>query len=335
MNPASHPWRVVAPPGTPRAEWLQARRAGLGGSDVAELVCGDPGRVYASKVHGHEWHAGPAAQRGQVLEPFVAERYAATTGSALFELGTVQRVDRPWELASPDRIAYLGPSPASGCVLPLSRWRHGVELKAPLSRTYEAWRGAEPPERYLYQVAWYAHVLGLPTWDLVALIDADVVVYRLTPQPELRAALADLAAVFWAECVLAGVAPEGASPATRRKLAELQDGAVRTPGLLEATPAAEELAAEVRELRAARALLEAKEADAVAGLCEATGDAEGLAGSSWRFTHKPTHGRVDWRAAFMAARLEAAKAGVQLETDPNDYRGDRYRAPRLTWRHDT
>lgn len=90
-------------------------------------ICGEshyrgPIDVYLEKRHGLNLpiHMAPPApfegnertEWGEILEPFLANKYAADTGLVLYEpTVTYRHPDRPWHLGTPDRLCYAADDP--------------------------------------------------------------------------------------------------------------------------------------------------------------------------------------------------------------------------------
>jgi predicted phage-related endonuclease len=93
-----------------RARWLEVRRSGLGGSDLA-AICGASVKKPIEVWEDKRGIAPPDVQSdeaywGHVHEPGVARRWAADTGLVLLEVPTMRRTDRPWHLGTPDRFGW-------------------------------------------------------------------------------------------------------------------------------------------------------------------------------------------------------------------------------------
>jgi putative phage-type endonuclease len=204
---------------TPREEWLEARRRGVGGSEVSvilgsnrwttayELWCEKTGRLGTRDV-------GEAASWGLLLEDTVAREYARRYNETIRRAGMCADPDRPWRLASVDRVR----------VAPGTRRAIGlVEVKTTSGRAADL-SSSELEERYASQVLWYLGVTGLDEADLVVLIggqemrtitvEADPVWY------EMAGITVD---AWWRDHVLADVAPPvtaADNPALNRTPAE-------------------------------------------------------------------------------------------------------------------
>ena len=104
---------AVLIPTASEAEWLEARRQGVTASEIAVLMGLSP---YSSPYALYHQKTGilPAGddsdvmEKGRVLEPVIAEKFAALhpelsvegDGRSLFA-----HPDRPWQMATPDRLA--------------------------------------------------------------------------------------------------------------------------------------------------------------------------------------------------------------------------------------
>jgi len=94
-----------------RAEWLEARKRGLGGTDVAAILgaskWSSPWRVWAEK-NGHEFEQvdREAMSLGRKLEVFVAQEWADRAEKYIRTLSNAAIVhpDHEWARFSPDAL---------------------------------------------------------------------------------------------------------------------------------------------------------------------------------------------------------------------------------------
>jgi hypothetical protein len=210
-----------------RTAWLDARRSGLGGTDIARLFTpaksrprwlGTPLDVYADKILDPVDLGGTGYQnRGRFLERAVldwyqdqVERTVCVDASCWLEPRVVSsfpvmlRGDNPWELASPDgAVALPG-------VLPVdAEW--GVDAKT--SRPTKGW--GEPlsdqvPMHIGLQMHWYMTVTGLPRWDIAVYfpIHDRFDRYVLMRNEAICTALREKAAAWWQTHIVGRVPPE-------------------------------------------------------------------------------------------------------------------------------
>lgn len=90
-----------------RAEWLAARRKGIGSSDAAPACgaspYGTPLAVYANKAWGVEQEETEPMRIGAILEPVISQMYADRFGCHVGPEPMLQHPDHPWMLANLDR----------------------------------------------------------------------------------------------------------------------------------------------------------------------------------------------------------------------------------------
>jgi len=189
-------------------EQFEARRDGIGGSEIAAILGLDPFSgpldVWLAKVEGYQKPTTEDMERGQFLEAGIADWYAQREQLGAGNLQPGLRLDHgslPHVFATPDRISFTALSTA-----PTQRPRTRlVSIKAP-RRAGDSWGetgGSHVPVGYVLQLQWEAAVVrSLPSmpydWEstmhLVALIDGDLRVYPVETDLELQAQLLDYAA---------------------------------------------------------------------------------------------------------------------------------------------
>ena len=94
-----------------RKAWLEARKQGLGGSDVATIACLSKWKsqvqVFLEKTQAIEQEdvQSEAAYFGNVLEEVVAQEFAKRTGLKVQRRNAIlQHPEYPWMLANVDRL---------------------------------------------------------------------------------------------------------------------------------------------------------------------------------------------------------------------------------------
>lgn len=185
------------------AEWLAARRRGVGSSDAASValrrgehggVFGTPLRVYLDKQGLLPDKPTEEMLIGRLLEDDVAEAFRMRTGlepSAPPERIYTSR-HSPWMQASPDRLVGDGV----------------LECKA--VRTFEGWGedgGDVVPAGYMVQVQHQLAVLGAGVGHLAALCGTSLRCYTIPRDEELISRLAAVERDFW-RMVVARTPPE-------------------------------------------------------------------------------------------------------------------------------
>ncbi len=158
---------LVRTPDGDREAWLDQRRKGVGGSDVAAIMGLSPYRgayeVWAEKsglIEAPDISDKPAVVWGNILEPVVGEHYAENhPDREVRRLNAVcQSIKRPWAQASLD---YEVKDPDLG-------W--GVlEIKTAGQRSEDKWEDGVPLF-YQTQVAHYLSVTGRAFADVAVLI---------------------------------------------------------------------------------------------------------------------------------------------------------------------
>lgn len=192
-----------------RSDWLEWRRAGLGGTDVSAIRGEHPWRspwdVWMSKVHGVDGPDRPEFAIGRWLEQPIAEWAAGDLGLPLVNVGAVVGPES-WMRASPD---FLLANPDGRRTI--------LEIKTDLFPG-EKWGpapdGAIPPQ-YDDQVQWYMLCLAG-----TGPVRADVAVvavylkgsnerrlYTVEANPERQAALRDFGREWWQRHIVDGEPP--------------------------------------------------------------------------------------------------------------------------------
>lgn len=279
-----------------RTAWLEARRTGIGGSDVAAILglskWATPLQVYQQKRGELGDQPDNAAMRwGRYLEPVVRQAYADETGNEVRVLEQMLR-----HPTHEFMVANL-----DGFIEPASGPRRIFEAKT--ARTADGW--GEPgsdqiPQPYLLQVQHYLAVTGFIVADVAVLVGgSDFRIYEVPEDRELQEMMIDAEAEFWSR-VQRGDPPEPVTVAdavARWGRSSRSDIVIADEATLQA----------VQTLRAARDSIKAAEdieetAKAIVmkalGECDTLVDATGKALVTWRASAAPQ--RFD-AAAFRAA----------------------------------
>lgn len=189
-----------------RAGWLERRRHGLGGSDIAKVLgvseWGSPWTVYVDKVgavpldeESTEWQ-----RLGQLLEPVILSLYQEDSG---YWVGRPQTMilhpDHDWLFATVDSLAYDVPDPG-----PDDTPVRGVDAKR--SKHFSFDDGI--PLDYQAQAQHSMLVTGLPAWDLAVLHPTGFRIYTIEADYDDQATILRRAEQFWRDHVEAGVPPD-------------------------------------------------------------------------------------------------------------------------------
>lgn len=209
-----------------RAEWLDARRRGLGASDAA-VVLGlskwkSPFNLYAEKVgllapspEELEW-----MEWGRRLEPVIAQKYEDDTGRQTRDLGdyALTTGDEPWLIATLDREVLADHTPNK----PLAPLVPGVlELKNAIEYKRDEW-AEEPPLEYQVQLQHQLAVTGYSWGSLAVLIGGRAFLWTdMDRNDRFIAKLLEHEAAFWQRVVREQPPEPDASKATADALAAL------------------------------------------------------------------------------------------------------------------
>lgn len=180
-----------------REEWLAARRQGIGASEIAAVLgispWESPFSLYWRKIHGWEIDVTDEMRAGLLLEPAIAEWFTTECDPHenlhVTDGGLYAHRDRPWQLATPDRLIRqpcprcdgdgdvpLGFTGESDTCPDCGGWGHGevdavLELKF-VAHSWDGWGEAgtdDIPVHYRAQVLWQCDVMGVGEWFLAAL----------------------------------------------------------------------------------------------------------------------------------------------------------------------
>ena len=243
-----------------RQIWLDQRRRGIGGTDIA-AICGvhpysSPAAVWSDKMGLTEVQENEPMHWGKRLEKVVGDEYAEREGCDIVHLSD--------QIISRERNGVLLQGSPDAMVFPPGKVQNSdlgdVELicrtadKGLEIKTASAWAkgwgtgAADIPPHYYIQCQWYMMLTGKRDWDLAVLIGGmDFRVYRLKAHPRLQEILALKAVEFWNDHIEARVMPDADASEHYRKAAEAQ-----LPRKTEA------IAAEVEDTELADALFIAK-----------------------------------------------------------------------------
>ena len=281
--------------------WLDARQAGIGGSDIAAVMGVSPYKT-AWQLHHEKLGlidpapVGAAADRGVRLEPVVAQWYADTTGRKLRQShGIIFLKSHPWAMASLDRTVVGDPSLL-------------CEVKTSASPRWGMWQ--IPPE-VVAQATWQAGIYGAQAVDIACLLGGLVFkVERVDFDQQLFDSM--LAA---GERFMAGL-KSGTPPALDG--ADAQAFAALTPQATEswvtATPELQRVIDQYREATA-EAHFASEKVDALEIILkEAIGENAGLVGDGFSVTWRQARPseKVNWRA--VAAQLQPSAELVRIHT---------------------
>jgi len=229
------------------AKWLEERRKGVGGSDVAAILGLSPWKtpyqVYLEKRNECEpFRGNDATTWGTLMEPVIRQWYSDTTGRAVrVPDGIIYNEKYPFMLANLDGFTDD---------------KRVVEIKTARSGQHWGEPGTdEIPDYYMCQVQHYLAVTGFEFADVpVSIGGAIPVLYEIETDLELQEIMIEEEAKFW-QRVQDGNPPE---PVTFADAVQ-RYGKSPATGIIEAGPGNVEDVLHLKEVRAAKARLEAEE----------------------------------------------------------------------------
>ncbi|MEU1180567.1 lambda-exonuclease family protein [Streptomyces sp. NPDC005820] len=212
--------RLLLPADTTEEQWHEARRNGIGGSDVAAILGLDkyrgPRHVFEAK-HGRDVFDGDteAADIGRDIEDFIAYLFGKRTGIEIGKpSGTLVHVEHDWMRANVDRYALddggLGVAP--------------IELKNRSAYQLDDWEDGVPDGPAL-QAHWYMAVGGWKYAWVTALVGGNRLKYhRIERDEELIETLVDTCGRWFQRHVVEGFPPPADGlEATKELLGRLWD----------------------------------------------------------------------------------------------------------------
>lgn len=192
-----------------RATWLDARRRGIGSSDLPAVMnlsgFKTPLHVYHDKRGEipHDEEFSEPAHYGNLFEDPLARDWARRKRTVVERVGLIANVDEPWQMCTLDRLC-------TEC--PLDRTQRSLcalEVKCRNAFVARLWRNG-PPDDVLAQVLWQILVTGLDHIHVMCLIggnDPRLYTVRREEHTKLVAYLHAEAARLWHEHIVPGRAP--------------------------------------------------------------------------------------------------------------------------------
>lgn len=184
-----------------REQWLEARRKGIGGSDVSAIAglnkWKSPVAVYLDKVGQSpiEDTAGEAAYWGNVMEDIVAQEFSIRTGLKVRRRNAIlKHPEYQFMLANVDRL-IIGK-------------QEGLECKTASEYLKGEWEDEEIPAAYLLQIQHYMAVTGYKAWHIAVLIGGNKFIHKKVERDEeLINYLIQIEKDFWENHVLKEIPP--------------------------------------------------------------------------------------------------------------------------------
>jgi putative phage-type endonuclease len=192
--------RLVSTKEMPESEWLDFRRKGIGGSDVA-AICGmskykSPVAVYLDKIGElPPIEDNPKMKAGRKLEPLIAQWFAEETGKRVMQQHAIfQHKEHDFMLANIDRWV-IGENA-------------GLEIKNTSEFLRDEWADEKVPTEYQLQCNHYMAVTGAERWYLCVLLGGWDLQWRVIERnDDLIKNLITIEHSFWHDNVLSKTPP--------------------------------------------------------------------------------------------------------------------------------
>ena len=282
---------LVLPPDAPRADWLAARRLGVGGSDVAAILGHSPYRtplaVWLDKTGQDDDADSEAMEWGRRLERVVLDKFADTHPelTLIGPPGLVRDDEHPVFLATPDDLA-TGTTTSPEV----------VEAKTTGARAAWAWEDGATPDAYALQTLWYMGIVGAQVGHIACLIGGRTYVERVIERDDdLLDWMRTRVREWWDRYVVTGTPPPATPPTDDRLMARAYPAGERSEAVLDV-----DVLTEIEHARTLRGVMDTLETDlagCVTRIKEALGattdglDLDGAPVVTWR-PRKPSR-RVD------------------------------------------
>lgn len=206
----SRPYDVIArTTDLTREEWLEIRRQGIGGSDLAAVLSlsdwNSPMSIYLDKIGElKEKPQSEYAYWGNTLENIVAQEFSKRTGLKVQRKNEMLRSkEHPFMMANIDRKIV-------GC-------HEGLECKTTSEYKRSEWKGDNIPKQYILQCQHYMAVTGYNKWHIAVLIGGNTLEFKSIERDEdiIKMAI-DKCEVFWNNFVSKRIPPaiDGLKPTT-------------------------------------------------------------------------------------------------------------------------
>ncbi|WP_228975023.1 YqaJ viral recombinase family protein [Streptomyces sp. DH12] len=200
--------RLILPADADRADWLAARRDGIGSSDVPAILGlveqNPPLKVYLDKRGEDIDDAGEAAFWGTVHEEPVARVWAMRNRSVIRRVGLVAHVDHPHRMTTLDRRITECPLAED------ERIPCALEVKTRSAFKSAQWH-AGPPDDVLAQILHQISVCGYEHMHYAVLIGGNEYHQGVVRADQYADVIADIETAvdrFWTNHVQPGVPPE-------------------------------------------------------------------------------------------------------------------------------
>jgi putative phage-type endonuclease len=186
-----------------KAKWLEKRKAGIGGSEIAAVAGINPWKtplgVFIDKMGlPKEDETNEKMKWGNILEPLVAKEYSERTGDDIVRVNyLLADKDTPYFLTDIDRLII------SSKEVPVKEHGNGI-LEIKTTGWGDNWKEGKIPELPYCQLQWYLGVTGLKWGKLAALVQGQEMVIPevIWRNEDTINALKELGRRFWTNHIL-------------------------------------------------------------------------------------------------------------------------------------
>ena len=198
----------VESPETNMTGWLERRKHGIGGSEIAAIL-GDsewssPRQVWMNKLGMFDDKPNEQSEQarwGNLLETTVATEWANRRNKKWIHIPVILQDDeRPYLLANIDGFVLSDDEQLIEEIL---------EIKTTSAYNEDAWSTGLVPIYYMHQVNWYCGITRVPKFTVACLVGGQKLYdYSLPAQPEMFERQTKAADVFWLENVSKCIEPK-------------------------------------------------------------------------------------------------------------------------------
>ncbi len=270
-------------------QWVESRRSGIGGSDVAGILglskYKTPLDIYHEKVDGVRQPENQAMFAGKLLEPVVADWYMQDSGRQVVRDNKIRiHKDFDFMIANLDRI-----------ILPQNSEGRGIlEIKTAGIYAAKYWQ-EEPPIEYVCQIQHYLDVTGYAWGEFAVLIGGqEFKRYPVERDDEFIRLKNERLAAFWYDHIEKRIPPEPSNPDEIEELYPVSVGKV-----IEARPETYQVYAELKEKKELLKQIETEVEEREEQLKMALRDAEILASNGVPL--------VTWKAAKNSVTFDSKR----------------------------
>jgi putative phage-type endonuclease len=301
-----------------RLQWLQARRAGIGGSDIGAIIglskWKSPVDVWLDKTGRTEpdMEMSEPAYFGIELESFVAAEYSKRSGNKVQRVNQIiKHPQRAWMLANIDRAVVADGSRARVDKFGTMDGIKGLlECKTASAYLEREWSDGSAPLAYVAQCQWYMAVTGAEWCDLAVLIGGQkYVCHRIDRDESLIDAVIEAGRQFWFNNVIADLPPTPRTPEETLALFPTNsrdDLVVASDDIMHALGAYQLLKQQAKSVDDEMAVVKAAIQSFIgshSGVC----DPQGSPLATWKQS-KPSQ-KTNWKDAAAEIKAELIEAG--------------------------